>query len=85
MESHNKHHAMRHGGAIALADIIRPESHDALKKLKAMDVQVMMLTGDSEAVARWVAGELELDDYFAEVLPDQKADKIKEVKGRESL
>jgi Cu2+-exporting ATPase len=69
-------------GAIALADIIRPESHDALKKLKAMDVQVMMLTGDSEAVARWVAGELELDDYFAEVLPDQKADKIKEVKGR---
>jgi Cu2+-exporting ATPase len=69
-------------GAIALADIIRPESREALHKLKAMGIQVMMLTGDSEAVARWVASELELDDYFAEVLPDQKANKIKEVKKR---
>jgi len=41
-----------------------------------------MLTGDAEAVARWVAKELELDDYFAEVLPDQKAAKIKEVQAR---
>jgi len=69
-------------GAIALADIIREESHEALSRLKAMNVQVMMLTGDSEAVARWVARELDLDDYFAEVLPDQKALKIKEVKDR---
>jgi Cu2+-exporting ATPase len=69
-------------GAIALADIIRKESHDALSRLKVMNVQVMMLTGDSEAVARWVAGELGLDDYFSEVLPDQKASKIKEVKER---
>lgn len=69
-------------GAIALADIILEESHDAISRLKAMNVQVMTLTGDSEAVARWVAWELELDDYFAEVLPDQKAAKIKEVKAR---
>jgi Cu2+-exporting ATPase len=69
-------------GAIALADIIRPESYEAMKQLKARDVQVMMLTGDSEQVARWVAGELSLDDYFAEVLPDQKADKIREVRER---
>jgi Cu2+-exporting ATPase len=69
-------------GAIALADIIRKESHDALSRLKVMNVQVMMLTGDSEAVARWVAGELGLDDYFSEVLPDQKASRIKEVKER---
>ncbi|UCC75152.1 MAG: copper-translocating P-type ATPase [Gemmatimonadota bacterium] len=69
-------------GAIALADIIREESHEALRRLKQMGIQVMMLTGDAEAVARWVANELELDDYFAEVLPDQKADKIKEVKSR---
>jgi Cu2+-exporting ATPase len=47
-----------------------------------MGIQVMMLTGDAEAVARWVAKELQLDDYFAEVLPDQKANKIKEVKRR---
>jgi Cu2+-exporting ATPase len=69
-------------GAIALADIIREESREALSKLKEMGVQVMMLTGDSEAVARTVSNELELDDYFAEVLPDQKASKIKEVKER---
>jgi Cu2+-exporting ATPase len=69
-------------GAIALADIIREESHEALRRLREMDIQVMMLTGDSEAVARWVANELELDDYFAEVLPDQKAEVINEVKSR---
>ena len=69
-------------GAIALADIIRKESKDALKTLKDMGVQTMMITGDSEAVAKWVAQELELDDYFAEVLPDKKAEKVKEVQGR---
>jgi P-type Cu2+ transporter len=69
-------------GAIALADIIRPESREALSRLKKMGIQVMMLTGDAEAVARWVAQELDLDDYFAEVLPDQKAAKIKEVQAR---
>ncbi len=69
-------------GAIALADIIRPESREALTRLKAMGIQAMMLTGDATAVARWVARELDLDEVFAEVLPDQKAAKIKEVQGR---
>jgi len=69
-------------GAIALADIIRPESRDALGRLKAMGIKPIMLTGDSAAVARWVAAELGLDDYFAEVLPDQKAARIEEVKRR---
>lgn len=69
-------------GAIASADIIRPESREAIARLKSMGIQVMMLTGDARAVAKWVAAELDLDDYFAEVLPDQKADKIKEVQGR---
>jgi len=69
-------------GAIGLADVIRPESRDALDKLKRMGIQTMMITGDAEAVARWVAKELDLDDYFAEVLPDQKADKVKEVQQR---
>jgi Cu2+-exporting ATPase len=69
-------------GAIALADIIRPESHEALEQLKKMGIKVMMLTGDAKAVASWVAGELELDEFFAEVLPDQKAAKIREVKAR---
>jgi Cu2+-exporting ATPase len=69
-------------GAIALADIIRPESREALGRLKAMGITPIMLTGDSDAVARWVAGELGLDDYFAEVLPDQKAARIEQVKQR---
>lgn len=69
-------------GAVALSDIVREESRDAIDRLKAMDIQCMMLTGDAEAVARSVAGELGLDDYFAEVLPDQKAEKIREVKQR---
>jgi Cu2+-exporting ATPase len=72
----------RVAGAVALADIIRPESREAVDRLRRMGLQVMMLTGDSHAVARWVAGELGLDDAFAEVLPDQKAAKIREVKAR---
>ena len=69
-------------GAIGLADVIRPESREALARLKAMGIKAMMLTGDATAVARWVARELALDEFFAEVLPDQKAAKIKEVQGR---
>jgi Cu2+-exporting ATPase len=69
-------------GAIALADVIRPESREALARLKAMGIRTMMLTGDATAVARWVARELEIDEYFAEVLPEAKATKIKEVQAR---
>ncbi len=66
-------------GAIALADRIREESREAVKALKAMGIKVYMLTGDNEKVARWVSQELGLDGYFAEVLPHQKSEKIKEL------
>ncbi len=69
-------------GAIALADIIRPESKRAITLLKEMGIQCMMLTGDNPQVAKWVSKEIGLDEYFAEVLPDQKAAKIKEVQSR---
>ena len=69
-------------GAIALADIIREESKEAIKLLKDMGIKPMMLTGDNKQVAEWVSKELELDDYFAEVLPDKKSEKIKEVQNR---
>jgi Cu2+-exporting ATPase len=69
-------------GAIALADIIRPESEEAITRLREMDIRCMMLTGDNEQVARWVADELGLDEYFAGVLPDEKAAKVKEVQSR---
>lgn len=69
-------------GAIALADIIRPESKNALAMLKEMGIRSMMLTGDNKKVAKWVSEELGLDEYFAEVLPNEKAAKIKEVQSR---
>ncbi len=72
-------------GVLALADVIRDESRDAIAKLKSMGIQCMMLTGDNQGVAEWVAEELELDDYFAEVLPDEKAAKVEEVQNRGNL
>ncbi len=69
-------------GAIALADIIREESKEAIQQLKEMGIKPMMLTGDNKQVAKWVANELELEDYFAEVLPDKKSEKVKEVQNR---
>jgi Cu2+-exporting ATPase len=69
-------------GAIALADMIRPESREAVSQLKNMGIKCMMLTGDNKQVAQWVAKELGLDDYFAEVLPHQKSEKVKEIQNR---
>ncbi|MFQ5583223.1 MAG: copper-translocating P-type ATPase [Calditrichia bacterium] len=69
-------------GAIALADIIRPESKEAIAELKKLGIRKMMLTGDNRQVAAWVAEELGLDEYFAEVLPQEKAAKVKEVQSR---
>jgi len=69
-------------GAIALADIIREESKEAIKQLKDLGIKPMMLTGDNKQVAKWVADELGLEDYFAEVLPDKKSEKVKEVQSR---
>jgi Cu2+-exporting ATPase len=63
----------------ALADVIRPESREAVKRLHEMGVQVAMLTGDSAAVAKTVADELGIDQYFAEVLPEHKDQKVAEL------
>ncbi|MFB3906788.1 MAG: copper-translocating P-type ATPase [Candidatus Eisenbacteria bacterium] len=69
-------------GVLALADRVREESREAIAQLKAMGVRVMMLTGDSAAVARSVAAELGVDEVFAEVLPAEKASKVREVQQR---
>ena len=69
-------------GAIALADIIRPESKEAILQLKGMGIRCMMLTGDNRQVARSVSDQIGLDEYFAEVLPEAKAAKVKEVQRR---
>ena len=66
-------------GAIALADIIREESREAIKSLRDFGIKTAMITGDSEDVAKWVAGELGIDEYFARVLPEQKAAIVKKI------
>ncbi len=69
-------------GAIALADIVRPEAKQAIDALKALNIRCMMLTGDNKATAKWVSDQIGLDEYFAEVLPQDKAAKVKEVQSR---
>lgn len=64
-------------GVFTLADIIREESREAIRDLKTMGVRVAMITGDSEGVASWVAQELNIDEYFARVLPHEKSEKVK--------
>ena len=68
--------------AFALADVIRPESKQAVGRLHEMGVEVAMLTGDSEAVAKAVAEELGIDRYFAEVLPEHKDQKVTELQAQ---
>jgi len=65
-------------GFIAMADEIRKESYEAVKLLKNNGLKVFMMTGDNERVAKSVSDELNLDGYFAGILPDQKLEKIKE-------
>ncbi|MEX0770378.1 MAG: heavy metal translocating P-type ATPase [Balneolaceae bacterium] len=69
-------------GAIALGDKIREDSRKAIQTLQSMGIQCIMLTGDNQQTAVYVAKELGLDDFFAEVLPEEKASKVKEVQQR---
>ena len=66
-------------GALALADIIRKESREAVATLKSMGIKCMMLTGDNRFVAETVSKELGLDEFFAEVLPGEKAETLKKI------
>jgi Cu2+-exporting ATPase len=67
----------------AIADAIRPESRDAVARLHAAGIEVVMLTGDAKAVADAVAKELAIDVVFADVLPADKAKKIEELKAHD--
>ncbi|MGM0439759.1 MAG: heavy metal translocating P-type ATPase [Chlamydiota bacterium] len=66
-------------GVIALSDIIREEAKEAIQRIKKSGIKVGMITGDNHATAKFVANELGIDDFFAEVLPDKKSEKIKEL------
>ena len=66
-------------GAIMLADVIRPESKEAVRTFQNSGKRVAMLTGDAKGVAAWVAKELGITEFFAEVLPEHKADVVKKL------
>ncbi len=72
-------------GMIAIADAVRPNAKLAVEKLTKMGVQVAMLTGDNRATAERIASELGITTVFAEVLPGQKADKVKELQSQGKL
>ena len=69
-------------GYIALSDEIRPESAEAIKTLKQNNIKSILLTGDNSKVAKSVSDTLGMDSYFAEVLPHQKLEKIKELQSK---
>jgi len=69
-------------GYIAMSDEIREESYEAVKTLKNNGIKLYMMTGDNEKVAKSVSEELGLDHYYAGLLPDQKLEKIKELRNK---
>jgi Cu2+-exporting ATPase len=69
-------------GAVALEDKVREVSREAVSGLHGNDVRTAMITGDARNVAEAVAGELGIDEVFAEVLPEHKAEAVKELQGR---
>jgi P-type Cu2+ transporter len=68
--------------AISIADVIRPESKPAVDELHKMGIEVAMLTGDSQAVAKAVAAQLGIERVFAEVLPEHKDQKVMELQNQ---
>ncbi len=72
-------------GAIILSDIIRDESREATKVLHDLKIKVAMITGDNESIAKSVAKELSIDTYYADVRPEDKVNKIKELQNDGSI
>jgi Cu2+-exporting ATPase len=72
----------RVAAAFAVADAVRPESREAIRRLHEAGIEVVMLTGDARPVAEAVAKELGIDTVFAQVLPEQKAERIRELQGQ---
>lgn len=69
-------------GMIALADMVRDTAKQAVAALKEKGIHSIMLTGDNQKVANWVAAQLGIEEVYAEVLPDDKANQIKKIKDK---
>lgn len=72
-------------GAVAMGDVIRPESREAIERLKGMGLECIMITGDRKEVASHVSAELGIDEFFSEVLPEKKAELVREIQARSLL
>ncbi len=75
----------RLAGVIAVADTLRPESHDAVAQLKALGLEVWMLTGDNRVTAEAIAKQVGIEHVLADVLPDQKAEKVKRLQAEDKI
>jgi len=71
--------------ALGVADLIRPESRQAVSALQKMGAKVVMVTGDAKPVAEWVARELGIDEYYAEVLPESKVEIVRKLQERDGV
>ncbi len=74
-----------HSRHVGHSDLVRPEATQAIDALKTLNMRCMMLPRDNEATAKWDSDQVGLDEYFAEVLPQDKAAKVKEVQSRGQL
>lgn len=69
-------------GSIAIADTVKSDAAEAIKKLKDQEVESVMLTGDNHRTAQAIASQLGINNVFADVLPNQKAEKVKELQAQ---
>ena len=69
-------------GALAVADVLKKESIDAVRTLKKGNIEVWMLTGDNDRTARAIASQAGIDNVMSEVLPDEKSEKVRELQER---
>ena len=69
-------------GCVSIADTLKPEAARVVKKLKRMKIEVWMVTGDNRRAAEAIASQVGITDVFAEVLPSNKAAKVKELQDR---
>jgi Cd2+/Zn2+-exporting ATPase/Cu+-exporting ATPase len=73
--AHNRHTC----GALSVADVVRDEARQAVARMKAMSLHVIMLTGDNETTAQAIGRELGITELYANMLPDQKLEKVREL------
>ena len=67
-------------GIIAISDCIRNEAKEVIKKLKSMNIKTVMLTGDNESCANFIGKQIDIDEIYSQVLPDQKSDVVEKLK-----